>query len=166
MYIIFVPLNNQNIKEMDIKNTLLEVIHERMKTKRVFQMKDLASELKKMDVYSGVDCAKQFHDHYEEFPNDTRQIDKYIENHVYTVVASADEVIAKGIRYQLGEIAEVLSLSYIARRYFNKSRQWLNQRINGGIVNGKPAKFTEDQLKIFNAALHDISNRIGSVNII
>jgi len=129
-------------------------------------MKDLSCKLKKMDAYSGIDCAMQIHELYKEFPNDRQQIDEYIKNRVYAVAASADETIAMGVRYQLGEVKEVLSLSYIARRYFNKSRQWLNQRINGSIVNGKPAKFTDDQLRIFNHALHDISKKIGSVNIL
>ena len=119
-----------------------------------------------MDAYSGNEYAQQIIELYNEFPNDRRQIDEYIENRVYAVATSADEVIAKAVRYQLGEIAEILSLSYIARCYFNKSRQWLNHRINGSIVNGKPTKFTDDQLKIFNNALHDISKRIGSVNIL
>ena len=129
-------------------------------------MKDLKRELEKMDAYSGVECAKQIHEIYKEFPNDRDKIYKYIENRVYAVAASADEVIAMCVRPQLGEIAEVLSLSYVARHYFNRSRQWLNQRINGSVVNGKPAKFTDDQLKIFNNALHDISKKIGSVNIL
>ena len=129
-------------------------------------MKELSCELKKMDSYSGIEYGQRIIELCKEFPNDRLQIDEYIENRVYAIAASADEVIAKGVRYQLGEIAEVLSLSYIARNYFNKSRQWLNQRINGGIVNGKPAKFTDEQLRIFNGALHDISNKIGSVSII
>jgi len=129
-------------------------------------MKELSNELEKLSAYSGVECAKKIIELYDEFPNDEKQIDEYIEKSAYEVAASADEAIAKGVRYQLGEVKEVLSLSFIARRYFNRSRQWLNQRINGSIVNGKPAKFTDDQLRIFNHALHDISKKIGSVNIL
>ena len=33
MYITFVPSNHQNIKEMDIKKILSEIIHEKIKTK-------------------------------------------------------------------------------------------------------------------------------------
>ena len=49
------------------------------------------------------------------------------------------------IRQQLEEVKEVISLSYIAKKYFGKSRQWLNNRINGCIVNGKPCKFSEEE---------------------
>ena len=129
-------------------------------------MKDLIVELKKLDSYSGVECAEKILKLYKEFPNNENQIDKYIEDRVYVVAASADEAIAMGVRHQLGEVKEELSLSYIAKNYFNKSRQWLNQRINGSIVNGKPAKFTDDQLRVFNNALHDISKKIGSVKIV
>ena len=129
-------------------------------------MKDLACELKKLDSYSGVECANLILELMDEFPNDTKQIDEYIENRVYAVAASADEVIAGVKKWQLGQVSEIISLSYIARTYFKKSRQWLNQRINGGIVNGKPAKFTDEQLVIFNNALRDISQKIGSVNLV
>ena len=129
-------------------------------------MKDLISELKKLDLYSGVECAEQILELYNEFPNDGKQIDEYIGNRVSTTISSADETIASCVRYQLGEIAEILSLSYVARHYFNRSRQWLNHRINGNIINGKPAKFTDDQLITFNNALRDISRKINSVNIL
>ena len=129
-------------------------------------MEDLSYELKKMDLYSGIEYGQRLVELFEAFPNDHKQIDDYIEKRVYAVTASADEVIVKGIRCQLGEIAKILSLSYIAKNYFNKSRQWLNQRINGGIVNGKPAKFTDEQLLIFNNALRDISHKIGSVHVV
>jgi len=128
-------------------------------------MKYLSNELEKLSAYNGVECAKQILELYNEFPNDEKEIDEYIERHAYTVITSADEVIANGVRYQLGQVKDVLSLSYIAKNYFNKSRQWLNHRINGSTVNGKPAKFTEEQLKTFNSALKDISKKIGSVNI-
>jgi len=129
-------------------------------------MKDLSCELKKLDSYSGVEYAQRINELIKEFPNHRGQIDKYVEKRVLEVAASADEVINKGVRYQLGEIVEVLSLSYIAKIYFKKSRQWMTQRINGCVVNGKPAKFTDDQLKTFNRALHDIGSKIGSVNLI
>ena len=69
------------------------------------------------------------------------------------------------IRIQLENIVEILPLSYISKKYFNKTRQWLYQRINGNIVNGKLAKFTESEIETFNYALQDISKRIGSTAI-
>jgi len=64
-------------------------------------MKDLACELKKMDSYSGVECANLILELMDEFPNDRKQIDEYIENRVYAVAASADKVIAEVKKWQL-----------------------------------------------------------------
>jgi len=66
----------------------------------------------------------------------------------------------------LKSVSEIISLSYLAKHYFKKSRQWLNHRINGNIVNGKPAKFTSEQLATLNQALKDISKKIGSVSVV
>lgn len=67
------------------------------------------------------------------------------------------DVDVKGI---LGETAEVLNLSYIARRYFNKDRTWLYQRLNRSMVNGKPATFTEAELHRLSDSLKEVSNII------
>ena len=69
------------------------------------------------------------------------------------------------IKTQLKEASEIVSLSYIAKTYFGKKKEWLYQRINGNIINGKPAAFTEDQKKQLNAAFRDISKKIGSVTV-
>ena len=58
---------------------------------------------------------------------------------------------------------EIIPFSYIAKNYFKKSKEWLYQRLNENIVNGKPAKFSESEIKIFNFALQDISKKIGSI---
>lgn len=55
---------------------------------------------------------------------------------------------------ELGEcdLIKVLNGAYIARRFFNRSRSWFNQRINHAIVNGKPADFTpEERIKLSQA---------------
>ena len=65
------------------------------------------------------------------------------------------------VRTGMGELCDVLSLSYIAQHYFQKDRSWLAQRINGNIVNGKPSAFTESELEIFKFALNDIKNKLS-----
>ena len=69
------------------------------------------------------------------------------------------------IRQQLEKILAILPLSYIAENYFGKSKAWFYQRLNGNSVNGKPAQFTEEEIKTLNFALQDISRKIGSVSI-
>ncbi len=63
------------------------------------------------------------------------------------------------VKERLEEIQNFISLSYIAKEFFGKDRTWLYQRINGTMVNGKPAAFTEDELKVLSAALKTIGNR-------
>jgi len=60
----------------------------------------------------------------------------------------------------LGEVSNMISVAYIAKNYFGKTRQWLYQRLNGYTVNGKPAKFTDDERVRLREALRDISSRI------
>lgn len=69
------------------------------------------------------------------------------------------------VRQQLADISGFISLSYIAKNYFGKSKQWLNNKINGCIVNGKPSKFTEEEKERLNHALNDLSKKLGSIRI-
>ena len=76
--------------------------------------------------------------------------------------AEAAEII---LREQLKDILPVVSLAYISKTYFKKTRQWLYQRINGSLVNGKPARFTPEEIDTLNLALKDIGNRLSSINV-
>lgn len=78
-------------------------------------------------------------------------------------ISSINEKIS--MKEQLEDISQLVSLSYIAKRYFGKSRAWLYQRINGNKVRGKVYTFSESEKKIFNDAIQDIANRISSVYI-
>lgn len=69
------------------------------------------------------------------------------------------------LKVRLAEITEVVSLSYIAKHYFNRTRNWLYQRINGNIVAGKPAKFTEEEIKKLQFAINDIGHKLQNFQI-
>lgn len=69
------------------------------------------------------------------------------------------------IKAQLAEVSEIVSLSYIAKKYFNKSRSWIYQRINGNTVHNKPVRFTDTELLTLQSALKDISNRLNSITL-
>ena len=79
---------------------------------------------------------------------------------------SIDEINGIIIRRQLEDILPFMSLAYIAKYYFGKSRQWLYQRVNGTIVNGKPARFTNQEIDILNAAIQDMGNRLLSTKVV
>lgn len=68
------------------------------------------------------------------------------------------------MKEKLAGIQDIISLSYIAKHYFNKDKSWLYQRINGTVVNGKPAAFTDQELALFSDALRDIGSKISGVS--
>ena len=83
-------------------------------------------------------------------------------NEISGEIAGMEE---RTIKLQLQNISEIISLSFIAKHYFGKTKEWLYQRINGNVVNGKPCRFTAEELDRFNHALKDISQKIGSLRL-
>ena len=76
-------------------------------------------------------------------------------------VSEAREISEEAeMKLLLSGVDNYLSLSQIAQDYFGKTRSWLYQRINGAIVNGKPAQFTLEEQQQLSNALLDISNKI------
>ena len=69
------------------------------------------------------------------------------------------------VRAAIEPVAPMLNLAYIAENYFHKSRSWFSQRLNGAIVNGKPARFSPEELRTLADALSDISRKIADVKI-
>lgn len=55
------------------------------------------------------------------------------------------------------EIFKVLNASYIAQRFFGKSRFWISQKINHNITSGKPADFTDSERETLKKALETIA---------
>jgi hypothetical protein len=78
---------------------------------------------------------------------------------------TADRATELAIKQKLQDVIPAISLVYIAKTYFNKSDTWLYQRINGNIVNGKPANFTKQEIEKLKFALSDISKKLGSLSI-
>lgn len=62
------------------------------------------------------------------------------------------------IRQKLDRVLDFASMSYIAKNYFGKTRQWFYQRVNGNIVNGKSADFTPDELNTLSIALSELGD--------
>lgn len=58
------------------------------------------------------------------------------------------------------DIAKVLKVSYIAERFFGRSRSWLCHKLNNDIVNGKRDGFTVEERKKLKAALDTIAYEI------
>lgn len=58
------------------------------------------------------------------------------------------------------EISKVLKMSYIAERFFGRSRSWLSHKLNNDIVNGKRDGFTIEERKKLKEALDTIAYEI------
>ena len=70
------------------------------------------------------------------------------------------------MRQQLDEILPYISISAVAKNYFGKSKEWFYQKMNGNTVNGKTAKFSDEEIRVLNNALQDLSKKIGSVRVV
>jgi len=112
--------------------------------------------------------ADYIHEHFTS-EADGRIIDNFIASELKKFSEKTENLILEAkswlVRDQLKEVSEIVSMSYIAKMYFNKNRTWLYQKINGNLKNGKQAKFTDSEIKTFNFALKDISSKIGSIAI-
>ena len=85
------------------------------------------------------------------------------------VIASARQTLedAKTLRVkdQISQISDIISMTYIAKNYFNKSKSWISQRINELDVNGKPVRFMPEEIDKLNFAFKDISEKLSSFRI-
>lgn len=54
------------------------------------------------------------------------------------------------------DLLRVLNGAYIAERFFGKSGSWFSQKLNNNLKNGKPCKFTDEELSTLSNALHII----------
>lgn len=78
---------------------------------------------------------------------------------------TAKEVEELTMAEKLGEVTKIVSMSYLAKKYFGKTRSWLAQRLNENTVNGKRSKFTDSEIETMRYALADISKTIGSISV-
>ncbi len=91
----------------------------------------------------------------------TQQPAEFSEAMVKAAKATVQEIDELILKEKLKDVLPALSVSYFAKTYFKKTPQWFYQRLNGNTVNGKSAKFTEDELKTLSFALTDVSKRIN-----
>ena len=81
------------------------------------------------------------------------------------IVTTARNVEELTMAEQMGEVTQMVSMAYIARTYFGKSRSWLAHKLNGNIVNGKAASFTDEERATLKYALADMAGKLGSLGV-
>ena len=89
-----------------------------------------------------------------------RDIDRFSEGMLECIKNTNKEADELLLRDKLESVLPFISVSALVKTYFKKSPQWFYQRLNGSLVNGKPVKFNEGELKILSTALHDIGKKI------
>ncbi len=55
------------------------------------------------------------------------------------------------------DIFKILNASYVANRFFGKSRYWISQKLNHNVKNGKESKFSDEEYKKLKAAIETIA---------
>ena len=78
----------------------------------------------------------------------------------------SSELYSKAIKEKLAAVSDGLSLAYIAKEYFGKSKEWLYQRLNGSTVNGKQAGFKREEVVQLQLAIRDFGNKLSTVTLI
>lgn len=131
---------------------------------------NLKVELEKLKEYYFGSDQEKFQKHYlyvcDKFPGEKEQIDNYLASVIDGSIKRIDDFIEETkVKMQLMEVTEIVSLSYIAKNYFHRTRTWLYQKINGNTINGKPATFTKEEINTLNHAIQDISKKLGSTVI-
>lgn len=61
------------------------------------------------------------------------------------------------------DIMRVLNASYIAERFFGKSKSWFSQKLNNHIKNGAPSEFTPSEIETLRNALYTISIELQEI---
>ena len=61
------------------------------------------------------------------------------------------------------DIIRILNASYIAERFFGKSKSWFSQKLNNHIKNGSPTVFTPSEIETLRNALYTISIELQEI---
>lgn len=81
------------------------------------------------------------------------------------IVAKAKRELAKGksgaVWLAMIELSDYIKFSAIAKTHFNKSSNWILQRLHGYEVNGKPAQFKPEEMTVFVQALRGIAAKLN-----
>lgn len=133
------------------------------------EKKDLKQELELLRQELGTPA---FDEHLDRMENVyTSDEDKKLISEYVTLMMGDIDTELKEVNKEIETIRTVKSISnmisfkYIAETYFNKSKAWFSQRLNGNTVHGKVCRFTDEELQTLRFALQDISKKIGSLSI-
>lgn len=76
---------------------------------------------------------------------------------------ASSPILSKIQDLKKGDIMRVVNASYIAERFFGKSKSWFSQKLNNHIKNGSPAEFTPAEIETLRNALYTLSIELQEV---
>ncbi len=90
-----------------------------------------------------------------------KDIDQFAESMLECIKDTNREADELLLKEKLESVLPFISVSALVKTYFKRSPQWFYQRLNGSVVNGKPVRFNEKELKTLANALTDIGKKIS-----
>lgn len=96
--------------------------------------------------------------------NDSEEVQQMLSDLPSVGLAEVEQEV-RTLKRQIGEVYDLIPLSYIAEKYFGKTRAWLYQRLNGYQVRGKVYSLNEKEKEIFNKAMQDLAERFAVVRL-
>ena len=131
-------------------------------------MRTFEEDLLLMDTLHGEELNNHLYEMKARYTSskDKEAIRKHLDKELIQIeirVESLDQNIT--IREQMKEVVDLVPIAYIAKNYFGKSRAWLYQRINGYKVRGHVYTLNDKEVEVFNKALKEIGNKIGSLAV-
>ena len=84
-------------------------------------------------------------------------------NEEFKEMYQSDPILSKIEDLKDGDIMRVLNVSYIAERFFGRSKSWFSQKLNHNKKNGKPAQFTPSEVETLRNALYTISIELQEI---
>ncbi|GIZ15209.1 DUF5053 domain-containing protein [Capnocytophaga catalasegens] len=127
-------------------------------------MKEKIQELKQLYVKTKTEAERKLI-YLEISKLASENEEKFIDAMKFSIDDTLQKTKELSVKVRLNEVLPILPLSYIAEHYFQKSKSWFYQRLNGNIVNGSPAQFTDEEIKTLNFALKDLSKKLGSISL-
>lgn len=119
---------------------------------------DAASEARKGEINAWIEA------HREEIPKD--EIKEFMDSWLDEIGKDVSDIKHQALKEQLDKEAyRMIPLKVVAEKYFGKSAAWLTQRLSGTPVRGKVYTLNAEQKRIFNGAMKDIGNTIGSIRL-
>ena len=94
-------------------------------------------------------------------PEQKKEFEPVLNERMRSAISNAKNVISHvRLANKMENMTDYLSISYISKRFFGKSRSWLHNRLKGNNNNGKPAVLTPLEEKQLKSALYTLSNEI------